>query len=125
MDITPNIFNAIVFDLHPRIREFIDNLDKKGQIDHDSETNTPHIMAVESPATSTFRCAFVRNGQPVHALIHTRRKAEPIISWNPNDGYKRKEIVVVGMGPRKERQFRAFESIMEQILSKSIRKQSL
>lgn len=115
MDITPNIFNAIAFDLHPKVKELLDKLDSEGQIDHD-ESGSPHVMSIESPAASTFHCVFVRNGRPVTMLVHSRKKADPIMSFDPSDGYKRKEIVAIGSISRKERQLRAFESITEAIL---------
>ncbi len=119
MDISPNIYHAVVFDLHPKIREFLDTLDQAGQIDHD-ETNTPHVVSVESPGASIRRCIFMRNGKPEHFVLHTRRKAKAIQSWANDDGYIRKEEPKEDeTKSRKERDRRAshpFESIMDSIL---------
>jgi hypothetical protein len=117
----PNIYHAIVFDLHPKVREFLDDLDRKGQIDQD-ETKAPHVVSVDSPNASVYRCNFMRNGQSESFVIHTRRKAEPVRSWQPDDGWRR--VVRVEEpepdGKRKERPRRSleqtFEAIMKQIL---------
>ena len=127
MMVNPNIYHAIVFDLHQKVREFLDQLDQTGQIDHD-ETRAPHVISVDNPNSSVFRCMFLRNGRPEHFLIHTRRKAEPIRSWT-EDGWKRPAPVETPPehGNRKERERRqnesrvlpldrALESIVEQIL---------
>lgn len=126
MEISPNIFHAIVFDLHPKIREFLDSLDQSGQIDRD-ETNTPHVVSVESPATSVYRCIFMRNGKPENFVLHTRRRADPVRSWMDTDGYVRQERKEEDGAPsRKERERRkmnhTFESIVEQILPSKERK---
>lgn len=110
----PNIFHAIVFDLHPKIREYIDRLDKEGQIDHD-DSNSPHIIAVNSIAPSVYKCDLVRNGLPANFVLHTRKKGEPILSWNKNDNYKRVEQK--GKTFKKERDLRTYENIVESILS--------
>lgn len=118
MNVSPNIYHAIVFDLHPKIKAFLDQLDQSGQVDRD-ETNAPHVVSVDSPGQSVYRCIFLRNGKSENFVLHTRKKAEAIRSWNDGDGYTRKEKVVVDTPSRKERDrrpFRPFESIMEQIL---------
>lgn len=109
----------------------MDSLDQAGQIDHD-ETQAPHVLSVDNPNASVFRCMFMRNGKPENFLIHTRRKVEPIRSWQ-DDGWVRPVPVAVPVvddqGKRKERERRktesrvlpldrALESIMEQILPK-------
>jgi hypothetical protein len=119
MDIGPNIFHAVVFDLHPKIREFLDSLDQSGQIDHD-ENNAPHIISVDPMGQSVHRCIFIRNGKPENFVLHTRRRADPIRSWADADGYKRKDTPKDEPKSRKERDRSRypFESIMEQILPK-------
>lgn len=122
----PNIYPAVVFHLHPKVREFLDGLDQAGQIDRD-ESNAPHVFSVDPVDQSIFRCVFSRNGKPENFVIHTRRKAEAIRSWRDNDGWKRAERVEVirpGEPSRKERDRRAinaFEHIMEQILPRKSR----
>lgn len=113
----PNIYHAVVFHLHPKIKEFLDQLDLGGQIDHD-EMNAPHLISADPIEASTYRCVFMRNSRPEHFVMHTRKKADPIRSWRDEDGYKRKEKSTDGES-RKEREKRPrhpFESIMEQIL---------
>jgi hypothetical protein len=117
---SPNIYHAIVFDLHPRVREFLDSLDQSGQIDRD-ETNTPHVVSVESPGASLYRCIFQRNGKPENFVLHTRKRADPVRSWRDEDGYKRQERpaekeTTPSRKERKRRPFHAYESIVEQIL---------
>jgi hypothetical protein len=117
MDLSPNIYHAIVFDLHPKIREFLDSLDQSGQIDRD-DTNTPHVVSVETPGPSVYRCIFMRNGKPENFVLHTRRRADAIQSWQ-DDGYKREERKApADESSRKERDRRkhTYESIVEQIL---------
>lgn len=116
----PNIYHAVVFSLHPKVREFLDQLDASRQIDRD-ETNAPHMVSLDFPEKSVHRCVFIRNGKPESFVLHTRRVAEPIRSWG-DDGWMRPERPEVEMinGPsRRERERRAlttFEHIVEQIL---------
>jgi hypothetical protein len=121
----PNIYHAVVFNLHPKVRELLDALDLDGQIDQD-ENSAPHITSVDKMADSVYRCMFQRNGRTENFVIHTRRKAEPVRSWRHDDGWKRPARVEPpaedSEGSRRERDRRAdesvFESIMEQILPK-------
>lgn len=120
MDANPNIYSAVVFDLHPKIKEFLDQLDQAGQIDKD-EHNAPHVVSLDKPASSVYRCIFMRNGRPENFVMHTRKKAEAVRSWQDGDGFVRQERIIVAAEPenRKERERRKvnpFESIMEQIL---------
>lgn len=120
MDKGPNIYHAVVFDLHPKIKEFLDSLDLEGQIDRD-ETNTPHVLSVESPATSIYRCLFMRNGKPENFVLHTRKKVEPVRSWRLEDGFRRAErppsVEVISVKKERDRRkVHPFESIVEQIL---------
>lgn len=115
----PNIYPAIVHSLHAKVKELLDQLDVNGQIDRD-EFNTPHILQMDNPGPSVIRCIFIRNGKPENFVLHTRKRADPIRSWQDNDGFKRKERPDDKDEPsRKERDRRKmnpFESIMEQIL---------
>jgi hypothetical protein len=120
MNANPNIYHAVVFHLHPKIKDFLDQLDTAGQIDHD-EMNAPHLVSADPVGPSIFRCVFMRNCRPEHFVLHTRKKADPVRSWSDDDGFVRQERVVIAQGEpsRKERSRRAinpFESIMEQIL---------
>lgn len=121
MELSPNIYSAIVFKLHPKVREFLDALDQTGQIDRD-ERHEPHVVSVDNPDTSVYRCVFIRNRKPENFILHTRRTVDPIRSWREDDGYvrpKREEAPIPRETSRKERQRRTvdtFEHIMEQIL---------
>src|SRR5580692_6529854 len=116
--VSPNIYHAVVFDLHPKVREFVDGLDKQGQIDQDN-TKAPHIISVDRMNASVYRCSFLRNGQHETFLLHTRRKAKPVQSWKHDDGWKRKikveEPVEDCSGKRQERQRRTLEQALESI----------
>lgn len=123
MSENPNIYHAVVFQLHPKIKNFLDQLDTAGQIDHD-EMNAPHLISADPVGPSIFRCVFMRNNHPEHFVLHTRKKADPIRSWSNGDGFIRKERIIVTQDEpsRKERDRRTinpFESIMEQILKES------
>jgi hypothetical protein len=118
----PNIYDAVVWQLHGKVRELIDALNTAGQIDHD-DNKSPHVVAVDKVADSVYRCSFLRNGKQECFTVHTRKKAEPIKTWNEGDGWARpapREPEPASDGPRKERERRTFESIcddlMEQIL---------
>ncbi len=118
MEIGPNIYHAVVFDLHPKIKEILDSLDQEGQIDRD-DTNAPHVLSVDSPAASVYRCLFMRNGKPENFVMHTRKRVEPVRSWRIDDGFLRQERPAIQVSVRKERDRRKihpFESIVEQIL---------
>lgn len=119
MNANPNIYHAVVFHLHPKIKELLDQLDLSGQIDHD-EMNAPHLVSSDPIGPSIFRCVFMRNKKPEHFVLHTRKRAEPVRSWDEGDGYKRKpHEAPAEKDSRKERErrrFNPFESIMEQIL---------
>jgi hypothetical protein len=112
---TPNIYHAVVFDLHQKLKEFLDDLDKTGQIDRD-ETNTPYIISVDLVGPSVYRCVFLRNGKPENFVIHTRRKTSAICSWNNKDGFVRRERNIEPSRKERDKRLYAYESIMEQIL---------
>lgn len=116
--VSPNIYHAVVFQLHPKVREFLDGLNTAGQIDHD-ETKAPHVLKVDPVADSVYRCMFMRNGHVENFVLHTRRKAEPIRSWN-DDGWTRPirvEKTEDVEGIRREREHRADESIFEALMN--------
>lgn len=122
--VSPNIYHAVVFDLHPKVREFIDGLNTAGQIDHD-ETRSPHLISVQSPTTSVYHSMFMRNGKPEHFTIHTRRKMEPVRSWQ-DDGWTRpapiEEPKTEDNGKRKERDRRTMEQVYESIVNQILPK---
>lgn len=116
----PNIYDAVVFDLHPRVKEFLDSLDQSGQIDRD-DRNTPHVISIEKPTGSVYKCLMMRNGTQQNFVLHTRKKVDPIKSWM-DDGWVRPQPVqakaeIISRKER-DRQVHPFESIVEQILSR-------
>jgi hypothetical protein len=117
----PNIYPAIVHNLHRKVREILDQLDLNGQIDRD-EFNAPHVLQMDTPGPSVIRCIFIRNGRPENFVLHTRKQADPFRSWKDDDGYKRKDHSEdkpeTSRKERDRRRVNPFESIMEQILSR-------
>ncbi len=116
--VSPNIYHAVVFDLHPKVREFLDGLDHSGQIDQD-ESKAPHLISVDRLDASVHRCSFLRNGQLENVVIHTRRKADPVRSWRDDDGWVRPQRVIPvedENGKRKERQRRTMEQVCESLM---------
>lgn len=112
-----NIYSAIVFDLHPRIKDYIDQLNSDGQVDLDDD-GYPYIVKLDNVGGNKI-CHIVRNGQMENFIINTRKRVkQPVVSWNPKDGFRRffgKRVVSVS-GPddskRPERQKRSsLESI--------------
>lgn len=119
----PNLYTAIVFKIKPKVSGYIDKLNDEGQIDLD-ENGYPHVMKVDREGQNTM-CHIVRNGCAENFLMNTRSKANPIESWDRNDGYKRvggKKVIMVTApqgGPKAERAKRtieSFERIVDQIL---------
>lgn len=86
-----NIYPKIVYDLNPRIKRVIDELNRDGQIDVDSNSH-PFVLSVQSlEQPNTYMVYIVRNGTKENFVVNTRKQKEPVLSWNPNDGYKRPE----------------------------------
>ena len=121
-----NIYSAIIFDLHPRISGYLDELNKAGQIDLDGD-GYPFILGVNKQGTNHV-CHIVRNGAQENFIMNTRKKRDPICSWNQDDGYVRqggKRVIQIDTGapaqeqPRPERRKRrieAFQRIVGQIM---------
>ena len=100
-----NIYSAVIFDLHPRISGYIDELNKSGQIDLDGD-GYPYLLAVEKQGPNHV-CQMVRNGNQENFIINTRRKRDPVCSWDANDGYVRtggKRVIQIDTGTRPEEQ---------------------
>lgn len=110
----PNIYTMVVFDLHPKIAEYIEALNADGQIDLD-DAGYPYLLNVQQEG-SNHVCNIVRNGQQENFVMNTRKRRDPIKSWNESDGYKRtggKKVIQVttdGEPDRRERARRPFES---------------
>ncbi len=97
-----NIYSAVVFDLHPRIKEFIDQLNTDGQIDLDDD-GYPFILKIDATGGNKI-CHMVRNGKQENFIINTRKRKDPVMSWSPEDGYKRffgKRVVSIDTSPEK------------------------
>lgn len=117
-----NIYSAVVFDLPPKVKDYIDELDRHGQIDRD-EHNQPYLLRVHKTG-SNYQCFIVRNGMQQNFIINTRKKKEPVRTWDAGDGYARKDatqqrVVQAPQGPKGERAKRTVETwerIVEQIL---------
>ena len=124
MSAPANIYSVVVFDLHPKVRELLDALNSDGQIDL-CDDGHPYLLSAEKTGNN-YELKFVRNGSQEQIIMNTRKKADPIISWDPNDGFKRsggKKVIAVdteGHKPRPERARRpsleSFHKLTNQIL---------
>jgi hypothetical protein len=118
-----NIYPAIIFDLKKKVKDYIDELNDKGQIDLD-DNGYPYLLKVDQQGQNIL-CHIVRNGKAESFLLNTRKRKDPIKSWNEEDGYVRKggkRVVVVKTnngkirGERAKKSMEAFENIIGQIL---------
>lgn len=121
----PNIYAMVVMNLHPKIRQFIDRINDDGQIDLDPSGH-PYLLRVE-PRGQNHVIFLKRNGHEENFIINTRKRSEPLISWNPGDGFVRqanKRVISMDKeedGPRRERSmrkipFESFERVVDQII---------
>lgn len=120
----PNIYSVIYYDLKPKVRELIQDLDDRGQIDYDSN-GYPYVVKLDCKG-SNHMCHFVRNGQVENFVMNTRKRQPPLCSWNESDGYVRrggKKVITVDTGgddgkrpERAKRTFEAFQRLTDQIL---------
>lgn len=114
-----NIYSAVVFDLHPRIKDYIDQLNNDGQIDLDTD-GYPFILKIDDSGGNKI-CHIVRNGAQENFILNTRKRKDPVNSWSPEDGFRRffgKRVISINTddaeeeGKRKERAKRtSYESI--------------
>ncbi len=126
MDKPANIYSAVIFDLHPRISGYIDELNKAGQIDLD-DNGYPFLLSVQRQGNNHV-CQMVRNGAQENFIINTRKKRDPVCSWDSNDGYVRQggkrviQIQPVASGTeapkpeRRKRTFEAFRRLVDQMI---------
>lgn len=123
----PNIYATVVFDLHPKVKDFIDQLNQDGQIDMD-QSGYPYLIRCTKQGANYFT-QISRNNRLENFVLNPRKKAEPVCSWNPNDGFQRpqqKQTIVVQQpetanGNTKERERKkvspaTVESIVESIM---------
>jgi hypothetical protein len=112
-----NIYSTVVFDLHPKVRELIDQMNDEGQIDLNDD-GYPYLLSAEKTGPN-YDIRFVRNGQQENIIMNTRKKAEPVRSWNLADGYKRtggKKVITVNTSGDDKRPERARRPSMESFL---------
>lgn len=124
MDKPANIYSAVIFDLHPRISGYIDELNKAGQIDLD-DNGYPFLLSVERQGPNHV-CHTVRNGAQENFIMNTRKKRDPVCSWDNTDGYVRKGgkrvIQIQASAPeapkpeRAKRTVEAFHRLVDQLL---------
>jgi hypothetical protein len=96
MNAPANIYSTVVFDLHPKVRELIDSLNSQGQIDLD-DNGYPYLLTAEKTG-SNYHIGLVRNGSQESVVMSTRKKADPVKSWDPLDGFRRtggKKVITV------------------------------
>lgn len=119
-----NIYTAVVFDLKKKIKDELDRLNDGGQIDLDDD-GYPYLIKIDQSG-SNHVCHIVRNGRLENFLLNTRKRREPIYSWNSGDGYMRrggKKVITVGppeevnKHERTKRSFESFKRIVKQILN--------
>ena len=111
----------VVFDLHPKVKDYIDTLNTEGQIDLDS-SGYPYVIGVDSQG-SNITVSMVRGGQQESFVMNTRKRREPILSWNKDDGFVRrggKKVISLDntkdRSERKKRPMESFNKLLEQIL---------
>lgn len=83
----PSIYSTVVFDLHPRVKTYLDQLNTTGQIDND-DNGYPFLIKIDKN-DSNFIVYISRNNQMENFVINPRKKADPILSWNNNDKFIR------------------------------------
>lgn len=127
MAVPHNIYAQVVFDLPPKIEEYLNKLKKAGQIDLDPRNGTPYVTNVTKVAPN-FQVFFIRNGQEHNFIINTRKRRDPIISWDASDGYERKDVDAERLVPeapvekgRRERDKRmpSYQGMVERILGET------
>ena len=114
MNAPANIYSMVAYDLHPKVAELIAKMDADGQIDYDDQ-GFPYLLSAEKVGPN-WVVQFVRNGQQENFVMNTRKRSDPIRSYDPLDGYRRKggkKVIFSNPDegqPRPERQKRSFES---------------
>lgn len=83
----PNIYTAVVYDLHPKVRNFIDQLNTEGQIDL-CAAGYPYLIRCERSGPNIVT-TISRNNRPETFVLNPRKRSEPITSWSPADGFQR------------------------------------
>lgn len=120
----PSIYSAVVFDLHPKVKSFLDQLNAQGQIDLD-HGGYPYLVKCDRNGNN-YVTYISRNNSLVNFVLNPRKQASPVISWDVNDGFQRpqqKQVVVMQQEPdsnvsreRTKVRFETIEHIIEAIL---------
>ena len=85
----PNIYASIIFDLHKKVRNYLEQLDAEGQIDRDSN-GYPYLIKVERQGPN-FVVYISRNNKMENFVLNPRKRAEPIKTWKADDGFERQD----------------------------------
>lgn len=120
---SPNIYATVAFDLNPKVSDFIDSLNREGQIDLD-DSGQPYLFSVDRHGPN-FVAKIRRNGKVETFILNPRKKTPPKTTWNSQDGFHRPERAAPSANPaknsRRERARRdadvgVYESIVEAIM---------
>lgn len=82
---SPNNYTVIVFDLHPKVKSFIDQLAKDGQIDRGTD-GYPYVIS-SSRDGDNIVTTISRNKKQESFVLRPRSRRDPIMSWDPEDGF--------------------------------------
>jgi hypothetical protein len=121
----PSIYAVAVFDLHNKVKEYLDRLNGEGQIDLDP-SGYPYLVSSDRHGNN-YITQISRNNNLENFVLNSRKRADPVISWNESDGFQRpqhKQVVMVQApdDPTKQERGRrstrmeAIETIIESIL---------
>lgn len=121
----PSIYAVSVFDLHNKVKSYLDGLNAAGQIDVDPSGH-PYLISCRRQGPN-FVVQISRNNRLENFVINPRKQAGPITSWDENDGFQRtqhKQVVMVQSPDGQIKQERgrrmvhpsAVESIIESIM---------
>lgn len=89
MSNNPNIYAMVVFDLHTKVRDFIDQLNRDGQIDTD-DSGYPYLIGSDRQGSNIIT-RISRNNRLENFVINPRKKSAPLCSWQMDDGFVRPE----------------------------------
>ena len=122
MSNNPNIYATVVFDLHSKVREFIDQLNRDGQIDVD-DSGYPYLIGSDRNGTNIVT-RISRNNRLENFVLNPRKKSAPLCSWQMDDGFarpqqKRKTVMQPQAedksGPQRERR-KVSEAVVKNIV---------
>lgn len=126
----PSIYATVVFDLHPKIKAYMDQLNRDGQIDLD-QSGHPYLVKCEKQGPNFFT-QISRNNRLENFVLNPRKRQPPVCSWNHEDGFQRpqhKQVVVMadpsGATKNRERERRkvtseAIENMVDTIMEMEI-----